>query len=73
MSNELTKNYKTMSNTFKGYSKPVQTEINAINEREQIQAIVNASFEPNEKRVFNTLLICVCSAFIVVPTVLHLI
>ena len=59
-----------MRNTYRGYTTQVQREINAINEREEIEAIVNASFNSDEKRAFNTLLICVCSIVILFPTIL---
>jgi len=59
-----------MRNTYRGYTTQVQREINAINEREEIEAIVNASFNTDEKRAFNTLLICVCSVLVVIPSLL---
>lgn len=59
-----------MRNTYRGYTTQVQKEINAINEREEIEAIVNASFSNDETRAFNTLLICVCSVIVVIPSLL---
>lgn len=59
-----------MTNTYKGHSPQVQKELNAITERQEINDIVNASFTNDEKRAFNTLLICVCSILVVVPTLL---
>ena len=59
-----------MQNNYEGYSKPIQKELNAIQERKEINDIVNASFTNNEKNVFNTMLICICGAFVLVPAIL---
>lgn len=59
-----------MTNTFKGYTPQIQKELNAITERNEINDIVNASFSNDEKRAFNTLLICVCSFIVIVPSIL---
>ena len=42
-------------------------------EREEIDAIINASFEPIERRVFYTALYCVLATIIIIPTVISLI
>ncbi len=60
-----------MQNTFIGFTPQVQKEIEAINEREEIETIVNASFESNEKRIFNTFIWFVCGVFVVVPALIH--
>ncbi len=59
-----------MKHTFKGFTPQVQKELNAITERQEIRDIVNASFTTDEQRAFNTLLICVCSIIVVIPSLL---
>lgn len=62
-----------MQNTFNGYTPQVQKELNAIQERKEIEDIINASFSSDERRAFNTLLICVCSTVVLIPTLISLI
>lgn len=59
-----------MRNNYEGYTPQIKKELNAINERNEIEAIVNASFSNDETRAFNTLLICVCSVIVVIPSLL---
>ena len=59
-----------MQNNYQGYTPQIINELNAIQERKEIEQIVNASFTNNEKNVFNTMLICICGAFVVVPAIL---
>jgi hypothetical protein len=62
-----------MTHTYKGYTPQVNKEINARLESEEINKLINTSFEPIERRIFYTTLYCSLGMIVFIPTVLSLI
>ena len=62
-----------MTHMYKGYTPQVNKEIQAISERDEINKLINTSFEPIERRIFYTALYCILGMIVFIPTVLSLI
>ena len=62
-----------MTHTYKGYTPQIKREIDARLEREEINKLINTSFEPIERRIFYTTLYCSLATFIIIPTLISLI
>ena len=62
-----------MTHTYKGYTPQVNKELQAISERDEINELINTSFEPIERRIFYTALYCSLATFIIIPTLISLI
>ena len=62
-----------MTHTYKGYTPQVNKELHAISERDEINKLINTSFEPIERRIFYTALYCILGMIVFIPTLISLI
>jgi hypothetical protein len=62
-----------MTHTYKGYTPQVNKELQAISERDEINELINTSFEPLERRIFYTMLYCSLAMIVIIPTLISLI
>jgi len=62
-----------MTHTYKGYTPQVNKELQAISERDEINELINTSFEPIERRIFYTTLYCSLAMIVIIPTLISLI
>jgi hypothetical protein len=62
-----------MTHTYKGYTPQVNKELQAISERDEINELINTSFEPIERKIFYTALYYSLATLIIIPILISLI